>query len=709
MTAKTLSGFILQDIDLILEQWEQFAREIPSARLMDAQALRDHAAGILKAISADMGRTQTLYQQAEKSKGHAPEAVAETEAEMHGAHRVLSGFSVDDTMSEFRALRATVLRLWRDANPTLPQAASDELTRFNEAIDQALGESLARYANDKEHYTRLFDALLSSSPDLNYIYDLDGRFMYANQALFGLYGTTLAEIVGKSLFDLGAPSAPQVAQHMRQAIESRATLRVEMPYTLACGKEVIHEFLFIPVFDENGCVEAVAGTARDVTERRALEDKIRRSANYDSLTELPNRNLFRDRLELELRRAARTGLPIALLFIDLDGFKEVNDRLGHAAGDQLLQQAARRIGTCVRGSDTVARLGGDEFTVIFSEVTQLAHVEILAQAILEALALPFAIQQKEAHISGSIGITLFPQDAATSEELLRNADQAMYVAKNAGRNRFSFFTGTMRDAAWARLKVIEELRRALPEHQLAVYYQPIVELASGAIVKAEALLRWHHPGTGLMRTREFIGLGVETGLISEIGAWVLDQALGRAREWSALLGAPFQVHVNKSAVEFMSKSALKNWAADLAALGLAGRSVVVEITEDVLLNNAPWVRDKLEALRRAGVQLAVDDFGTAYAALAYLKKFAVDYLKIDPSFVQDAPGGANRNFAETIIVMAHRLGLKVIAEGVESAEQSAWLTAAGCDYAQGYLYSEPVARTQFSTLLKRSKRRNQAH
>lgn len=704
-----LSDFIRTNIDHILEKWEQFAKEIPCSEKMDSAALRDHAKGILQVIAADIDSIQTRDEQTEKSKGHVIRNKDEkTQAEMHGSARVSEGFSVNEAISEYRALRASVLRLWNDSNTTIPQGANDEIMRFNEAIDQALAESVARYSSEKEQYTRLFDTILSSSPDLSYIFDLEGRFIYANKALSNLYGMTLSEIIGKKFFEFNPPTSSEVQLEFSHVIESKLTHRGEIPYIDASGKKIMYEYIFVPVVDDKGNMEAIAGTARDITERKAIEEQIKKSANYDSLTNLPNRSLFHDRLEQELKHAERSGLPIALFFIDLDDFKIANDQLGHSAGDLLLQQVAERISACVRDSDTVSRLGGDEFTVILTEINKISHIEILAQKILDALAKPFLILQKDIRISASIGITLFPQDATTSENLVRNADQAMYAAKKAGRDRFSFFTSGMRDATWARIKVIDELRMALRRHQFSVYYQPIVDLSAEGIVKAEALLRWHHPQNGLMMPGEFISLAEETGLISEIDNWVLGEAAMHAREWSILLGVSFQISVNKSPVEFMSKTPMSNWRAHLEGLGLAWNSLTVEITEGILLSNSPNVTEKLDGLQKAGIQLSIDDFGTGYASMNYLKKFEVDYLKIDRSFVQDMTTSMHsRTIVEAIIAMAHKLGLKVIAEGVETVQQRDYLKTAECDYAQGYFFSQPLSSQNFEKLLNVNKH-NQA-
>ncbi len=448
--------------------------------------------------------------------------------------------------------------------------------------------------------------------------------------------------------------------------------------------------------NDEGWALRMVGTTVDVSS----EQETLRRANFDALTGLPNRSLFRDRLDYEVVNSRRSGKLLALLFIDLDRFKEVNDLLGHDAGDTLLRESATRIRSCVRAADTVARLGGDEFTVILTDLDDRAHVENIAQKILAALAKPFLLNQEVIHVSGSIGITLHPGDASDPSRLLRNADQAMYVAKNAGRNQFSFFTRSMQEQAWKRLRLIGELRNALKERQLTLHFQPIIDLRDGHVVKGEALLRWQHPKHGLVCPGEFIGVAEETGLINEIGNWVFMQATAWCKRWSEQRGAPFQISINKSPVQFAPNEKTINWGEHVRQLGLARNSVAVEITESLLLNASSVTADKLLSLRDAGVEVAIDDFGTGYSSMAYLKKFDVDYLKVDQSFVRDTEGNAtSRTIAETIIVMAHKLGLKVIAEGVETPQQRDWLREAGCDYAQGFLFSGPLPPEQFEQLL----------
>ncbi len=444
----------------------------------------------------------------------------------------------------------------------------------------------------------------------------------------------------------------------------------------------------------------MTGTVTDISEKRRSEDVVWRHANFDALTGLPNRRLFRDRLDHEIRKAHRTSLPLALLFIDLDHFKEANDLLGHDVGDQVLIEAARRIRGCVRKSDTVARLGGDEFTALLTELDDLGRIEPAAQKINEALAEPFRIGDELICLSASIGITLYPNDAANAENLIRNADQAMYVAKNGGRNQFNYFTPSMQREVHDRLRLIGELRKALGRNQLKVYYQPVVDLATGRVVKAEALLRWQHPRLGMVEPLRFIPFAEESGLIIEIGDWVFREAARSAQRWGQRLGAPFQGSINRSPVQFLSTAKECDWLAYLQGLGLTGSSVSVEITEGLLLNASPAVAGQLLQYRDAGIQVAIDDFGTGYSSMVYLKKFDIDYLKIDQSFIHRMlTSDSDRAIVRSVIVMAHELGLQVIAEGIETVEQKALLIEAQCDFGQGFLFSKAMPAEEFERVL----------
>ena len=439
----------------------------------------------------------------------------------------------------------------------------------------------------------------------------------------------------------------------------------------------------------------------DVTAKKQSEQLIWQQANFDTLTQLPNRRMFLDRLAHDMLKSQRDRSRIAILFIDLDHFKEVNDTLGHQQGDVLLIDAARRISACVRKSDTVARLGGDEFTVILCELETSDHVERIAQGILDRLLQPFELGQEQAFVSASIGITLYPDDAIDIDDLLKHADQAMYAAKGAGRNRYSYFTPTLQVAALNRMRLTNDLRGALKGQQFELYFQPIVHLASGAIHKAEALIRWHHPQRGLVSPLEFIPLAEASGLIIDIGEWVFHESARWVQRWRQQCHAEFQVSLNQSPLEFQREGgSYQVWLQHLQSLALPGQSLVVEITEGLLLDASDAVSNRLLELRDAGIQVALDDFGTGYSSLSYLKKFDIDYLKIDRSFTRNlAPDSSDMALSEAIIVMAHKLGLKVIAEGVETPEQRDLLAAAGCDYGQGYLFAKPMPAAQFDALL----------
>ena len=443
----------------------------------------------------------------------------------------------------------------------------------------------------------------------------------------------------------------------------------------------------------------------DVTEKKKSEAMIWQQANFDALTELPNRRMFHDRLEHDIVKSRRDGQRIAILFIDLDHFKEINDTLGHHQGDILLVDAARRIRSCVRQSDTVARLGGDEFTVILSDLSEVSPVDSIAQKILGVLQAPFQLGEEQAFVSASIGITLYPDDAHDVDDLLKHADQAMYAAKGAGRNRFSYFTPALQVAALNRMRLTNDLRSALKGDQFRVFFQPIVHLHTGKIHKAEALIRWQHPQRGLVSPLEFIPLAEASGLILDIGEWVFKESARWARRWRAEHDGRFQVSVNQSPLEFQREGkGYEGWFEHLDTLGLDGDAVVVEITEGLLLDASTGVTDKLLALRDAGIQVALDDFGTGYSSLSYLKKFDIDYLKIDRSFTRNlAPNTSDMALSEAIIVMAHKLGLKVIAEGVETQQQCDLLRDAGCDYGQGYLFAKPMPGEEFDALLRSQK------
>ena len=525
-----------------------------------------------------------------------------------------------------------------------------------------------------------------------------------NKAADGMFGFTKKEMLGRHPAERILPEGARekVDAVWADLLKNRGGSRNRSENITKDGRTILCEWYNTPLVDQDGKVIGIASLVDDITERKMSEDMIWKQANYDTLTGLPNRNMFHDRLAQEILRADRDKRSLALLLVDLDQFKEVNDTLGHDTGDLLLQEVGRRISACVRHSDTVARLGGDEFAIILHELHDNNNIEDVAQKIINKLEDAFQLGDEVVHISGSTGITLYPTDASDIDTLLKNADQAMYAAKNNGRNCFSYFTQSLQDAAQARRRLKNDLRGAMNNKQLEVYYQPIIDLKTGLITKAEALLRWHHHDHGHISPLDFIPLAEETGLIHTIGDWVLKQSTAKARHWSNHFSAEFQISVNLSPLQFKLDNRLfiSRWEDYLQKTGLSGQNVVVEITEGLLLDAEPDVIDKLLWLRDTGIQVAIDDFGTGYSSLSYLKLFDIDYLKIDKSFVDNLEGNANDiTLCDAIILMAHTLGLKVIAEGVETVEQKNILADAGCDFAQGYLFSRPVPADEFEEIL----------
>lgn len=458
----------------------------------------------------------------------------------------------------------------------------------------------------------------------------------------------------------------------------------------------------IVAWDERGKPLAMVGTTSDITPRKEAEEQAWRHAHIDVLTGLPNRRLLRDRLEAEVRNVRRSHETLALLFIDLDGFKQVNDLLGHDAGDALLSEVARRLRECVRESDIVARLGGDEFTVVLTGLNEAYHIEFICEKILLALARPVTLGNEKAYITGSIGIAVSPFDAESAEELMRKADQAMYAAKQAGKNQFSYFTREMDERAHTRLHLSYELRHAVERNELSLHYQPVINLHSGLIAEAEALVRWTHPSLGNIAPSLFVPIAEESGLINAIGTWIFQQAAACSKRSSRYANKLFPIGINKSPLQFIREDEDSDWLHYLERMDISPDSIIVEITEGLLLHPSSNVNKTLMRYAESGMRLAIDDFGTGYSSMSYLHKFHIDYLKIDQSFVHDIEtNSSHRTIAETIIMMAHRLGLEVIAEGIETRHQMEILAHAGCDYGQGYYFSKPVPEAQLLEMLPR--------
>ncbi|MDO8991278.1 MAG: EAL domain-containing protein [Sideroxyarcus sp.] len=556
-----------------------------------------------------------------------------------------------------------------------------------------------------ERQWRLAESLFHASSEAMLLTDSQNIIVRVNPAFSQITGYDAAEVLGKN------PERLWIAHHdesfYRDILNSLKTTNHwegEVWDKKKNGEDYAVRLSISSISNGDGGKLSYAAQFSDITEKKRMEATIAQHANFDSLTGLANRRLFSDYLEHEIKKSRRSHNQLALMFIDLDHFKEVNDTLGHHVGDQLLVEAAKRIVACVRESDIVSRLGGDEFTVILSEVTDVKRINNVAHAIIETLAKPYRLDKNDIFVSASIGITVYPGDAAESSDLLKNADQAMYLSKSEGRNCYRFFTKSMQEATVKHHQLVQDLHSALQDSQFLLYFQPIVDLRTGEIFEAEALLRWQHPTRGVIDTAEFIPVAEEIGLIDEIGDWVFNQSLAQSKIWTGVIGHAFRIGVNISPVQLMGREHSNIWINHVHEMKLSGKSVSIEITEGTLLNNRPEVAESLLTIHAAGIEVAIDDFGTGYSSLSYLQRFKIDCLKIDQSFIHNlAPGSTDLALSEAIIVVAHKLNMRVIAEGIETVEQRDLLLAAGCDFGQGYLFSKPVPAAEFERLLQHMK------
>jgi diguanylate cyclase (GGDEF)-like protein/PAS domain S-box-containing protein len=561
-----------------------------------------------------------------------------------------------------------------------------------------------------ERLNRRHEMVLKSAGEGIFGLDLDGNATFVNPAAARMTGWEAEELVGRPQHDILHHTKPDGSPYPREecpihaALEDKSThSRDDEVFWRKDGTSFPVEYMSSPILQDGEVVGAVV-TFRDITERKVLEEQLHHQAFYDPLTGLPNRALFMDRLQHASTRAHRLDSRVAVLFIDLDNFKVVNDSLGHKAGDQLLKAVAERVKSCLRPEDTATRLGGDEFTILVEDVASVGEGVQIAERIADVLQPPFVLEGQEVFSTASIGISLNNSTQERAEDLLRHADLAMYRAKHKGKARYEVFEPSMGTDALGRLRLENELRRALERGEFRVYYQPIVSLEDGRIVGAEALVRWEHPRRGLLLPGEFLSVAEDTGLMVPIGEGVLREACHQMRAWQQRYPElpPMTVSVNLSPGQLFSAELV---AEVLAETELDPGSLQLEITEGMLPSNGVYaVNNTLRSLKDLGIQLAVDDFGMGYSSLSYLKRFPVDFLKIDRSFIaglgQDTDGASkDAEIVPAMIDLTHALGLKAVAEGVETAEQLAQLRNMGCDFAQGYYFSEPLPSEELAVIL----------
>jgi diguanylate cyclase (GGDEF)-like protein/PAS domain S-box-containing protein len=546
------------------------------------------------------------------------------------------------------------------------------------------------------------DAVLST--------DMEGRITYLNAVAEKITGWTREEASGKQVDDVFViidgstrDTREPCLNPLKTALEQNKTVGLTRQCILIRrdGAEFAIEDSAAPIHDQHGVTTGAVIVFHDVSVARAIEVEMSHLAQHDTLTKLPNRTLLQDRLSQAITTAGRNGTRIAVLFVDLDGFKHINDSLGHAIGDKLLQSVAKRLLASVRTSDTVSRIGGDEFVVLLSEVAHAGDAGVKAGKILAALNAPLEIDQHNLRVTASIGVTTYPEDGQETAMLIKNADLAMYQAKENGRNNYQFFEKDMNVRALERQSVEENLCFALDRGELVMHYQPKINLKTGEITGVEALIRWQHPERGLIGPLQFISVAEDCGLMLPIGNWVLRESCRQAKAWQDAGLRPIEVAVNVSSVEFRNEDFLEGVRAILEETGLSPHYLGLELTESVLMQHAKFTVPVLKKLKAMGVRLAIDDFGTGYSSLSYLRQFPIDTLKVDQSFVHGINADTDdATIINAVINMGSNLKHRVIAEGVETVEQVAFLQAHGCDEGQGYYFSRPVPAPQFAKLLK---------
>jgi diguanylate cyclase (GGDEF)-like protein/PAS domain S-box-containing protein len=545
------------------------------------------------------------------------------------------------------------------------------------------------------------DAVLST--------DISGRVTYLNRVAETMTGWSWQEAVGRPVGEVLQLIEGATRKAARNPLESAIRENKTAGLTATCvlirrdGRELAIEDSAAPIHDRFGQVTGAVSVFRDVSASRAMTIKMSHLAQHDLLTDLPNRVLLTDRLAQAIARAQRTGEQLAVLFLDLDHFKNINDSLGHAIGDKLLQSVAHRLVVCGRHSDTVSRHGGDEFVILLPQIAHADDAALWAQKVITALAVPYLIAGNDLHISASIGISTYPNDGQDAESLLKSADAAMYYAKEQGRNNFQFFKADMATPAITRQPLGDLMAQALGRHEFVLHYQPKVDLRTGEVTGIEALLRWLHPDRGLIPPLQFVPIAEESGLIVPIGQWVVHEACTQLRAWFDAGLRPISVSVNISEAEFRAKHFLECVRTTLEETRLEPRFLEFELTERVLMTDLEGTVSILQALKASGVQLVVDDFGTGYSSLSYLRRFPVDALKLDQSFIHHITTDPNEDdvtIISAVINMGKKLKQRVIAEGVETREQCNFLQTQGCDEGQGCYFSRPVAAEQCATLLR---------
>lgn len=607
-------------------------------------------------------------------------------------------YSLSPFRLEFRINHAQKGERWIELR-SLPQTSSDGSTSWHGFMH----DITERKRMEEELITREYESrtLIENSPDNISRYNRDGKRVFVNPAFGVLVEGGMEALLGKRPTESpGGVNAKAYEAKIAEVFATGQSAEFELRWTGPDDREICSHVRLIAECDRDGEVATVLAVGRDISDIHSYRQKIHQMAFYDPLTALPNRSSFNERLKRMLAEASWHGQQAVVMLLDLDRFKAVNDTMGHPAGDELLRVAAVRLTDCVRADDMVARLGGDEFAILLPEMPSGTDLGRIADKILEAFRKPFVLENKEVFVSASIGIAVYPDDSSDAHDLVKQADTAMYLAKRSGRNNYRFYSKDLTVLASERFALESELRRAVERNELELYFQPKVWLADGALIGSEALLRWNHPQRGMVLPDQFIDIAEDSGLIMEIGEWVLREACLTAKEWNAPDMPLHKVAINLSARQFHSGDLVNTVTRILQETNCWPEWIELEITESMLLDEHSEVLETLNKLQSMGVAIAIDDFGTGYSSLSYLARYPINTLKIDRLFVSSIAEDTHRaELVGAIISIAHSLGQIVVAEGVDTEEQAVYLRERGCQIAQGYLYSKPMPRKAFKSLL----------
>ncbi len=692
-----LDKFLRQEHETILRAWESLDRQtLASAREVTSEELRNNLPEILIDLADQYERTQDKTRHINFPQ-QGPRLHAQTRWEL--------GFSLEEVAREYGLFRVVILQTLSSRVGELPEG---ELVFLNEALDKAIVESVTTYVekassrlqNERERLqvtlTSIADGVVST--------DAEGLITFLNPAAERISGWPKAEAIGRPVDEV----LITVDESTREICSSTTLRAIDLDEPQQSGNILLRrydgELLSIeehaaPLRNSHGQNQGAVVTFRDISEIRLLTAELSYLAFHDPLTGLPNRALLLERLTQELAYAERYNITLALLYLDLDQFKQVNDMLGHGVGDELLRQVAERLLGCVRRTDTVSRLGGDEFAVLLTGFDHQTFPEELATKITGRLSEPFVLDQETVNVSTSIGISLFPEDGQDAESLVKHADTAMYQAKARGRGCIQFFAPEMNRRAAERHELEKDLRAAIAQDQLSLYFQPQIAPGTGQLIGAEALLRWHHPQKGLIPPARFIPVAEDSGhLMVSIGNWVIDKACAQARAWLDAGHSAVRISVNVSVAQLRDEEFPGYVEKRLQHYRLPADMLQIELTESIIMSDIEGATERVRKIKDMGIHIAIDDFGTGYSSLSYLKDLPVHELKIDQSFVHNIRTDVNSAaIVQAVIRMAQSLRLRVIAEGVENEETLSFLVQNKCEGAQGYYFSEPITPAAFET------------